>query len=189
MRIKKVEINADVEDVLRRSKIEGLTLTLPEQLERPLYTATDKVLKALGIKWNRGKACHLLPSEEAAAELEAALEGGSVVDRKKTLELFETPPELAKRMGQIAAQVSDLIDRNVIVLEPSAGTGRLLEGFREHLEKNGGDTIIAEITMVKARRGMGWVKATAHVGETLVCEASLAFAVIARDAVAKARPL
>jgi 3-hydroxyacyl-[acyl-carrier-protein] dehydratase len=44
-----------------------------------------------------------------------------------------------------------------------------------------GDTLRAEITMLKGRGGMGWVKATAHVGEKLVCDAELAFALIVRD--------
>lgn len=46
-----------------------------------------------------------------------------------------------------------------------------------------GDTLVAEVTMIKSKRGMGFVKATAHVGEALVCEAELAFAVVARESV------
>jgi beta-hydroxyacyl-ACP dehydratase FabZ len=45
-----------------------------------------------------------------------------------------------------------------------------------------GDSLRAEITMLKGRSGMGWVKATAHVGEKLVCDAEIAFALVARDA-------
>ncbi len=44
-----------------------------------------------------------------------------------------------------------------------------------------GDVLKAEIVMLRGRAGMGWVKATATVGETTVCEAELAFAVIARE--------
>jgi beta-hydroxyacyl-ACP dehydratase FabZ len=44
-----------------------------------------------------------------------------------------------------------------------------------------GDTLRAEITMLRGRGGMGWVKATTHVGEKLVCDAELAFALVARD--------
>ncbi|MDX1933588.1 MAG: 3-hydroxyacyl-ACP dehydratase FabZ [Capsulimonadales bacterium] len=46
-----------------------------------------------------------------------------------------------------------------------------------------GDTVRAEITMLKERSGMGWVKATAHVAGKLVCEADIAFALVARDSV------
>ena len=41
-----------------------------------------------------------------------------------------------------------------------------------------GDTIIAEIVMLRYRNGIGWVKATARVNEKVVCEAELSFAVI-----------
>jgi beta-hydroxyacyl-ACP dehydratase FabZ len=44
-----------------------------------------------------------------------------------------------------------------------------------------GDTLVAEITLVKGRAGMGWVKAEAKVGDKLVCEAELAFAIVERD--------
>ncbi len=44
-----------------------------------------------------------------------------------------------------------------------------------------GDTLTAEIVMLKSRSNMGWVKATAHVSGKLVCEAELAFALIPRD--------
>lgn len=43
-----------------------------------------------------------------------------------------------------------------------------------------GDTLIAEVTMLKHRSGMGWVSAKARVGDKVVCEAELAFALVAR---------
>jgi 3-hydroxyacyl-[acyl-carrier-protein] dehydratase len=43
-----------------------------------------------------------------------------------------------------------------------------------------GDTLVAEITMLRARGNMGWVKATARVDEKVVCEAELAFALVER---------
>jgi len=45
-----------------------------------------------------------------------------------------------------------------------------------------GDSLRAEITMLKGRSGIGWVKATAHVGEKLVFDAEIAFSLVARDA-------
>lgn len=44
-----------------------------------------------------------------------------------------------------------------------------------------GDTITAEVTMLRSRSNMGWVKASARVGEKVVCEAELAFAIVPRD--------
>jgi 3-hydroxyacyl-[acyl-carrier-protein] dehydratase len=44
-----------------------------------------------------------------------------------------------------------------------------------------GDTLISEITLLRARGGMGWVKASTKVGDKVVCEAELAFALVARE--------
>ncbi|GAB4452029.1 MAG: 3-hydroxyacyl-ACP dehydratase FabZ [Armatimonadaceae bacterium] len=44
-----------------------------------------------------------------------------------------------------------------------------------------GDTLIAEAHMLRARSGMGWMKTSAKVGETVICEAELAFALVERD--------
>ncbi len=41
-----------------------------------------------------------------------------------------------------------------------------------------GDSLRAEIIMGKSRGNVGWVKATAYVGNKLVCEAELSFALI-----------
>ncbi len=48
-----------------------------------------------------------------------------------------------------------------------------------------GDTLTAEVEMIKSRGTVGWVKATAHVGDTLVCEAELSFALVSREPEAK----
>lgn len=44
-----------------------------------------------------------------------------------------------------------------------------------------GDTLIAEITLIKARSSIGWVKAEARVGDAVVCEAEISFALVDRD--------
>ncbi|MBC8143870.1 MAG: 3-hydroxyacyl-ACP dehydratase FabZ [Armatimonadetes bacterium] len=44
-----------------------------------------------------------------------------------------------------------------------------------------GDTVITEVTLTKARGTIGWVKATAKVGEAIVCEAELMFALQSRN--------
>lgn len=122
MKIRSIEISDQVADVLRRSRIEQFLVVLPEQLERKAYEAVDKVLKALGGKWNRKMAGHLFPAD-IRQPIEQALRDGSAIDRKKTLELFQTPEELALRM---AAIVEDRMANGIRILEPSAGMGRLL---------------------------------------------------------------
>lgn len=44
-----------------------------------------------------------------------------------------------------------------------------------------GDTLTAEVTMLKSRGSVGWVKATAKVGDKLVCDAELSFALVPRE--------
>ena len=45
-----------------------------------------------------------------------------------------------------------------------------------------GDTLTSEITMLRGRANMGWVKAVARVGAKTACEAELAFALIENEA-------
>jgi predicted RNA methylase len=116
---KTVSVPSEVAAVLATSTCEGNVLKLPQQLDRPVYEATDKVLKALGGKWNRHKGGHVFP-EDPAPLIAKALGDGAVIDRKKTLEIFETPPEVAARMV-------GMLPTSERLLEPSAGTGRLVK--------------------------------------------------------------
>lgn len=128
MRIRKIEITDDAATVLRESTWEGDVLKLPpRQLDRKLYEAVNKVLVALGGKWARAKGGHLFPNA-AKMELNEALNAGSVVDRKKTLELFETPEDLATSMALTGIGLLGRI-HHPRVLEPSAGRGRIVDGF------------------------------------------------------------
>jgi predicted RNA methylase len=121
MATKFITIDEPVKAVLWQGRWEGTLFFLPPgQLDRKLYEATDKVLRALGGKWDRGKRAHQF-SAVAAAELVDALAEGQVVDQKKSLEQFFTPPEVAREVFARA----DLAP-NQRVLEPSAGMGALL---------------------------------------------------------------
>jgi|SRR5579872_947937 len=114
------KIDDDVMSVLRRSGIACNMLTLPEQLDRALYVKVDKVLKAMGGKWNRGKKAHVFASDPRDV-LGLAMETGSITDTAKKLQQFFTPEALA----------ADVVERAHIlpgmrVLEPSAGSGSLV---------------------------------------------------------------
>lgn len=118
----RVDISPDVADVLRRSSVEGSVLRLPEgQLPRPLYAATDKVIRLLGGKWDRRARGHVF-TIDPAAKLAEALDDGSVVNQKQALQFFETPVDLAARMAELLDPKPD-----TMVLEPSAGSGRLAD--------------------------------------------------------------
>lgn len=119
--MKTVEISPEVRAILEQCVCGGNALALPDiQLDRKLYEAVDKVLRALGGKWNRGRQAHLFPSsvEPLLAE---ALGNGHAVDIKRTYEQFFTPPEVAELVADLAE-----ISATHHVLEPSAGDGRLV---------------------------------------------------------------
>lgn len=126
---KQVTISPEVRDVLQRGAwAEGGTFHLPDgQLERPLYEATDKVLRALGGEWDRKKRGHHFAADKRQA-LEDALTSGVAVDQKRTMEQFFTPPGVARQltdlMGLPRADVRH-------VLEPSAGAGAIVQALNE----------------------------------------------------------
>lgn len=120
-------IPSDVLDVLKQSRIEGTTLYLPgEQLERSLYERVNKVLVALGGKWNRKLKGHLFAVDPRTLYGQA-VDQGTYVDRKKVLQFFETPADIARRMAERARiKITDLI------LEPSAGHGALIAALDQN---------------------------------------------------------
>jgi predicted RNA methylase len=122
---KKVTITPEVHAVLARATVVGTTerpvVQLPPgQLARELYVATDKVLKALGGKWNRGANGHVF-DRPVEGELAEALNNGVAVDAKRTAEQFFTPLLVAERVWDRAQLLPEHS-----VLEPSAGSGNLL---------------------------------------------------------------
>lgn len=114
--------NEEVVNVLANSQVEGNKLFLPDkQLERSLYLAVDKVLKAVGGKWNRKEKAHLF--DRSPAEIvEEVLLTGEYTDQKKEFQFFETPRDLAKRLIDLAG-----IRKGETVLEPSAGRGAIAQ--------------------------------------------------------------
>jgi type I restriction-modification system DNA methylase subunit len=71
-----MKITNDVSNVLANSKAESNKLYLPEgQLERKLYMAVDKCLKALGGKWNRSAKAHIFQKDVEFIVEEVVLTG------------------------------------------------------------------------------------------------------------------
>lgn len=131
-----IAIAPDVAEVLSRSTvIGGNTVALPDgQLDRDLYVAVDKVLKALGGKWSRGKG-HVF-ALGLGDQLEQALTSGQAVDLKKANEQFFTPWEVIRRMlDRLGVQPGDA------AMEPSAGSGRIVAAMLER----GAEVVAIEI--------------------------------------------
>lgn len=118
--LKSVAVSEEVAAVLIAAQCDGPRLRLTGQLDRKLYEATNKVLAALGGKWDRRAGAHVF-SEDAAQLITSALDRGIAIDVKRSLEQFDTPHALARQMARKAA-----IGQTDHVLEPSAGAGNLI---------------------------------------------------------------
>ncbi len=88
------------------------------QLDRKLYVEVNAALEAIGGAWNRKARVHLFAADPSEA-LDQILVDGGFHDKKRDLEQFDTPAELAMEVLR-RAEV-----RGLDVLEPSAGTGML----------------------------------------------------------------
>lgn len=115
------KICADVLDVLQSVECDGDAVRIVQQLDRPLYNKTAKVLTALGGKWNR-KSQATLFNEEAAPLIADAVTTGEYVDAKQLYQFFETPREIAEQLCDLAG-----VGDNMLVLEPSAGRGAIAD--------------------------------------------------------------
>jgi predicted RNA methylase len=119
-----IQVSNDVAAVLTEATIIGTMLKLPAgQLDRKLYASTDKVLNALGGKWDRRKGGHVFPFDPTA-NLSEILGGKPLVSRQQKLQLFETPPALAERLCKMIN-----VGEGDVCLEPSAGLGRIVSAF------------------------------------------------------------
>src|SRR5262249_5990017 len=123
-----VKLDSDVRDILSRSSFDGTTLMLPPaQLERTVYQRVDKAIKALGGKWNRKAKGHVFdydPREHFAA----GVEPGEVRHLKNEFQFFETPPEIARHLVELAE-----INDDQQILEPSAGRGAIIRAMQEKI--------------------------------------------------------
>lgn len=106
-------------------EIEGTHVRITHQLERTLYVKVNTVLEALGGKWNRKAKAHVFPTD-ARSLLERAITAGEVTTNAD-LGFFETPLALAKQLVDLAE-----IEPTHVVLEPSAGAGRLVDEIQSH---------------------------------------------------------
>lgn len=87
------------------------------QLDRSLYEAVDKALKALGGKWNRSAGGHVFMVDPRPQVYDTLASGTLTVERDG---YFPTPPYIGRWMAETA-----WIKHGMVVLEPSAGTGEL----------------------------------------------------------------
>jgi hypothetical protein len=111
----------------RMRDLDGGGVQLADDLERDQYLRVDKLLKAIGLKWNRSKKGHF-PTGDASARdaIDMALLTGQVTDKRKELQQFDTPKELADRIAKLACS---RLRGTILALEPSAGSGRIADAL------------------------------------------------------------
>ena len=114
-----MKVDNDVLAVLSRAETNGNTLVLVGQLERKLYERTNKVLEAVGGKWNRKAKAHLF-NDDAATRVDQIILSGEVDMPKDEFNFFPSPPDVVARLMDLA----DILP-GMRVLEPSAGKGAI----------------------------------------------------------------
>jgi len=119
-------IETEALNILSDSRVEDSKLYLPDvQLSRVMYVQVNKILVAMGGKWNRKEKAHVFANDPEDA-IENILLTGEYTDIKKEFQFFETPKQVVDEILQIAN-----IGDSETVLEPSAGRG----GIAQYLNK------------------------------------------------------
>lgn len=106
-------------DALKQATILGNSVKLSAQLEKNDYAKVNKIIEALGGKWNRKSSSHLFPTDDAGDRLADFIQTGKL-DKPEKFGFFPTPAGLAKHLIAMAD-----LSHNSKVLEPSAGIGNL----------------------------------------------------------------
>jgi hypothetical protein len=92
------------------------------QLDRGLYTRTNKALEALGGKWSRGARAHIF-TRDPRKQLAGLLDTGTTTIERDGF--FETPVSVIQRMIEIIP----CLDTTGHILEPSAGNGAIVKAL------------------------------------------------------------
>lgn len=112
-----------IPDVIRDSlismKVEGNSAALVQQLERNDYARVNKILEALGGKWNKKAGAHVFANADPEDVIASYLETGKL-DKPQKFGFFPTPEPLARELVKLSG-----LQQGDTVLEPEAGVGGL----------------------------------------------------------------
>jgi len=110
------------QEVLQACTVNGNVVKLPpRKLDRTLYLAVADAIQDIGGKWKGGKTAGFVFDHDPS-ELLSEIAKGAKRNLKKESQFFETPPELADRLVDMA----DINHDDLLVLEPSAGRGAII---------------------------------------------------------------
>jgi len=116
-----MQISSEVSTVLKGLSFKPTGVEIVQKLDRDLYVKVNKILEALGGKWNKKAKLHLFDGDPEELVTQAVM-AGSVVVPKDDFDFFPTPPDLAEEVV-FQARIQD----GMSVLEPSAGDGAILD--------------------------------------------------------------
>lgn len=128
--IEPVEIPNIIIDSLRSAILRTDLIQLTVQLERDDYAKVNKVIEALGGKWNKKANGHVFKGKIAEDVVANYLETGKI-DPVEKFGFFPTP----KVLGRFLVNMGQL-DSDSLILEPSAGLGNLAELCSEIVPAN-----------------------------------------------------
>ena len=118
------KISDHILSILSKFTVDGNNIFLTcGQLDRKDYAAINEVLENMGGKWNKKFKAHVFDSDPTE-KLEDVLLLGEITNKKQEYGFFPTPPELAKRVVDLAD-----IKQGHFILEPSAGHGALVDAI------------------------------------------------------------
>jgi hypothetical protein len=120
-----LKVQWNVLDILAEARIEGHTLVLAQEYDRKLYEATNRVLEAIGGRWDRYARAHCFPGDDVAEVIGEILRTGEVT-RTVTATGTPTPgpePRNGIPLAQFVADFGDGLMRAVSEQNPPIHDG------------------------------------------------------------------
>lgn len=119
-----MKISEDVLQALALVEANEAAARITQTLDRSLYTRVNKVLEAIGGKWSRKYKRHIFAEGNASELINHVITFGEVTT-PEDVGFFPTPEKLAHWLVELAD-----VEEGDRVLEPSAGTGRIVQALR-----------------------------------------------------------
>lgn len=119
-----MRVTQEILAALSTAEVTGKNVRLTDQLDHALYTKVNKMLEAVGGKWDRRAKAHVF-TEDAGPLLDVVITTGEVTTARD-VGFFETPKDLARRLVALAN-----VGKGDHCLEPSAGLGRIVRAMAD----------------------------------------------------------
>ena len=116
-----MKVDADVIEILKGVESDGNKVRIIQKLDRTMYQKVNKTLVGLGGKWSSKEKAHVF-EKNVSEIISQILETGEYKDLKSDFQFFPTPPDLAKKVVEMAG-----IKDGENCLEPSAGRGGIAQ--------------------------------------------------------------